>query len=234
MNKFLLMLTIGKESKSILNITWREAFSTKNFTVKFVIGWILLISILSIYPYYFAYIQNRPGYPLRDPLLELIPSIDLSNFVFGVIAVTTLLGLFRTLQSPYLFIVLLWGYIFLNISRIITIYLVPLEPPVGLMPMTDPLAFPFYGQGGNINKDLFYSGHTGTMFLLYLVLQKKWEKRVALACTVIIGILLLVHQINYIIYFFFAPGIVYFLYIWARKFSHSQVQENHLLKNTGL
>jgi hypothetical protein len=228
------MLTIGKESKSILNISWREAFSTKSFTIKFVVGWILLLTILGLYPYYFAYIQARPGTQLNDWLLAAIPAVDFSGLVFGIIAVTTLLGLFRTLQSPYLFLVLLWGYLFLNISRVITIFLVPLEPPIGLMPMTDPLAFPFYGQGGNINKDLFYSGHTGTIFLLYLVLQKKWEKRVALAFTVLIGVLLLVQHIHYTVDVLCAPVFVYFLYIWAKKLAHYHIHENHLTKNKAL
>ena len=224
------MLTIGRESKSILKITWKEAFLTKSFTIKFVFGWVLLISILSVYPYYFAYIQSRQGTVLQDWLLALIPSTDLSDLVLGIIVVTTLLGLFRTLQSPYLFLILLWGYLFLNISRIISIYLVPLEPPIGLMPMTDPLAFPFYGQGGKINKDLFYSGHTGTIFLLYLVLQKKWEKRVALIFTVLIGALLLVQHIHYTVDVICAPVFVYFLYIAAKRFALSDVRENHLIK----
>jgi membrane-associated phospholipid phosphatase len=231
LNKYYHALTLGRESKSILNITWKEAFSTRSFTLKFVIGWILLITILSVYPYFFAYIQERQGVQIDDWLLAAIPPVDFSGLVFGVIAVTTLIGLFRTLQHPYLFLVLLWGYIFLNISRVITILLVPLEPPVGLMPMTDPLAFPFYGQGGSINKDLFYSGHTGTIFLLYLVLQKKWEKQIALVFTILIGVLLLVQHIHYTIDVLCAPLFVYLLYIWAKRFSHYKIQERHLSKN---
>jgi hypothetical protein len=200
-------------------LTWKESWKTNSFKAKLIGGVILLFTILGLYPYFFAFIQEREGPVLNDWLLASIPTVDVSTLVLALISITTILGLFRTLQSPYLFLVLLWGYNLMSLSRVITITLVPLSPPIGLTPMTDPLAFPFYGQGGNITKDLFYSGHTGTIFLLYLVLKKKWERRVALASTFLIGILLLLQHIHYTIDVVAAPFFVYCLYLLAKEIS---------------
>jgi hypothetical protein len=201
------------------NIKWKQAWKSNAFRVKLIGGSILLLTILALYPHFFAFIQKRNGPVLDDWLLASLPSIDVSTLVLALILITTVLGLFRTLQSPYLFLVLLWGYNLMSISRVVTITLVPIDPPMGLTPMTDPLAFPFYGQGGNITKDLFYSGHTGTIFLLYLVLQKKWEKRIALVSTFCIGILLLLQHIHYTIDVVSAPFFVYCFYLLAKEIS---------------
>ena len=78
-----------------------------------------------------------------------------------------------------------------------TITLFPLEPPAGLIGLVDPLSNFFYGHDKFITKDLFFSGHTSTMFLLYFCLVKPVDKRIALLVTVLVACLLLVQHVHY-------------------------------------
>ncbi len=94
--------------------------------------------------------------------------------------------------------------------------LVPLEPPAGLIPLFDPVLVPFYGLNP-VTKDLFYSGHTGAVFLIYLFLQRKQEKLFALIAGILVAVLLLIQHIHYTIEVLIAPVFVYFVFILARK-----------------
>jgi membrane-associated phospholipid phosphatase len=48
-----------------------------------------------------------------------------------------------------------------------------------------------------VTKDLFFSGHTSTVFLLFLCLPGKIDKKLALIVTMIVGSLLLVQHVHY-------------------------------------
>ena len=203
-------------SRYKLDINWKTAWASPSFRCMFLSGLVLLTIVLFFYPYFFDFVQHRKGVVLNDWILAVLPSVDVSAFIFTLICITVLLGLFRSLQSPYLFLIFLWGYLLINLSRLVTITLVPLEPPIGLMSLADPIAFPFYGQQG-ITKDLFYSGHTATLFLVFLVVRKKWEKALTLACTILIAISLLIQHIHYTLDVLSAPFFVFGIYVLSKR-----------------
>jgi membrane-associated phospholipid phosphatase len=104
------------------------------------------------------------------------------------------------------------------LARILTISLLPLNPPAGIITLKDPIANIAYGGNGIfITKDLFYSGHTGNMFLFFLSLQHKWDKIIALAASFIVGILVMVQHIHYSIDVIAAFIFTYFIYLGAKK-----------------
>lgn len=217
------MKMIANEGRSVLEVSWREAWTSVNFRNKFIAGWILYIAVLLYYPHFFLAIQMKPGVLIDDFVLASLPSINMSVTIFSFIYITVIVAIYRAAQSPYLFLLYLWAALLLSLSRILTISLVPLEPPVGLVSLVDPILLPFYGPN-NITKDLFYSGHTANVFLAYLVLRRKKEKWAALIATIVVAISLLLQHIHYTIDVVLAPLFVYLVFILSKKITGFSVE----------
>ena len=177
---------------------------------------ILLVIIFSFFPWFFQTIEKRHGFLLNDWVLSRIPPTDVSIPIFIFIWLSTILMTVRFIQEPEIFLIFLWSYVFLCISRIITISIIPLEPPKGLIDLTNHLANAFYGPKF-VTRDLFYSGHTASVFLIFLCLRKKYDKLFALTATIIVGILLLVQHVHYTIDVLAAPFMAYFMYFLGIK-----------------
>jgi hypothetical protein len=197
-------------------LSWKQAWQLKNFRVKTIIGLIILVVVLSFLPFFFQYIQNRNSWlPLHDWLLEKLPAYNLSIFIFTIIWGMSLLTAYRCIQNPQVFSVMLWGFILLSLSRMLTIYFINLSPPQNLVELKDPLANSFYGKHF-ITKDLFYSGHTATQFLMFLCLRKKTDKTLALIGSMLIGIMVLIQHVHYTIDVLAAPVFTYIVYRLAK------------------
>ena len=199
----------------IKSISWKQAFSNKSVTFAFVAGFALIIATLSVLPSFFDVIESRNGVVMNDIVLQMLPSINLSIPIFVFIWGTALIMIFRSFQNPYTLILFVWCFLFLTLSRMITISLVPLNPPKNLILLKDPLSNQFY-HGPFITKDLFYSGHTSTMFLMFLCLKNKIEKTIALCSSIIIGIMVLIQHVHYTIDVMFAPIGAFLVYKLAR------------------
>ena len=175
---------------------WQTAWSNPAFRRKMITGLILIFAILSFFPVFFPWIEARPGEVLNDPLLRLLPPHNVSIAIFILIWALSLLAIFRAVQNPRILLTFVWAYVLLSLMRFVTITLVPLEPPAGLIPLADPLSNFFYGPRF-VTKDLFFSGHTSTMFLLFFCLQGKGDRRLALIVTLGVAVLLLIQHVHY-------------------------------------
>lgn len=209
-------LNIFSSDFKIDDTSWNQAFANTQYTRKFILGCLFIVANLCFFPYFFAYIQQRPGIQLHDIVLRNLPSHDVSVTIFSVIYFSVIIGIRRALKYPQLFLTFMWAYILLNLVRMTTIFLVPLEPPIGLVSLSDPLLVPFYGKT-SITKDLFFSGHTSTVFLVLLVVKEKWEKILMAFSVVVVAILLLIQHIHYTIDVVSAPFFVFVIYHFAKK-----------------
>jgi hypothetical protein len=199
-------------------ISWSEAWQEPRFRNKTIIALILVAIILILLPTFFAFIEKREGMVLQDFVLERLPASDVSIPTFIIIWSVVLLVFYRIYQNPSIFLVVAYGFILMCLARVLTISLLPLNPPPGLITLKDPIANIAYGgKGIFITKDLFYSGHTGNMFLFFLCLQAKWDKIIALAASFMVGILVLIQHIHYSIDVISAFIFTYFLYLGAKK-----------------
>lgn len=175
---------------------WQGAWQGTGFRKKVMLGMTIIVTILSLFPLFFQAIELRHGVVLHDIVLQVLPPRDVSLLLFIIIWAITLFSVFRAAQTPAMFVTFLWAYIFLSLFRTLTITLIPLDPPAGLIILKDPLSNFFYGEKF-VTKDLFFSGHTSTVFLLYLTIPGKKDKKLALLATICVGFLLLVHHVHY-------------------------------------
>lgn len=204
----------------LVDLKWRVFFKHPDLKKKFWIGVITVTCILVTFPFFFQFIEQRTGPVLKDFVLEALPAQDVSIPIFAIIWATALLFLWRSIQSPYQFMVFIYAYILVTFSRFATIYFFPLDPPPDLIPLVDPIANQFYGKTF-ITKDLFYSGHTSTQCLLFLCFRRKFERLVGLFCTIAIGFLVLVQHVHYTVDVLAAPLFTWVAYRIARYIVNS-------------
>lgn len=154
--------------------------------------------------FFFPWVEARHGVVLNDWVLSRIPSANVSYLLLFFIWSTAALSIYRATASPRVLITFLYTYTVLCASRLVSMYLVPLDPPAGLIPITDPLSNILYGSKF-VTKDLFYSGHTATLQLIYLSLERKKDRQWALISTICVAVLLLVQHVHYTVDVVTAP-----------------------------
>ena len=196
-------------------LAWRAAWRHPVFRRKFFIGLLGTLALLLTFPAFFQSIERHTGPVLNDWVLNQLPPQDVSLGIFLTIWATALLLLIRARRSPAVFMLFTYGYILVSLSRILSINLVPLDPPVGLIPLIDPISNAFYGKT-YITKDLFYSGHTSSIFLMFLCFRRWWDRLLVLAGSLLVGGLLLVQHVHYTVDVLGAFVFTYPLY-WIGK-----------------
>jgi hypothetical protein len=201
--------------------TWSETMKDEAFRIKLYIALVFVAGILISFPFFFQHIELRQGRLLEDPVLDILRPRDVSIPIFAMIWSMAALFLIRSIQSPLMFITFMYGFILLSLSRMLSITLVPLDPPPGLIPLIDPISNSFYGKSF-ITKDLFYSGHTSTQCLLFLCFRRKIDKLMALFCTIAIGFLVLVQHVHYTVDVIAAPLFTVIFFFIAKKIVNSK------------
>ncbi|RYE39493.1 MAG: hypothetical protein EOP48_25715, partial [Sphingobacteriales bacterium] len=110
------------------SISWQRAWEYPAFRLKLVTGLIILLGILVFAPDYFLYIQSREGVLLNDWLLNELPAVNVSSYIFLMLYPFMALMIWRMVEKTAFCITALWAYIFLCMGRMITIYLIPIAP----------------------------------------------------------------------------------------------------------
>ena len=198
------------------NYDWQVAWEDKVFRKRVFIGIFLFTAIFTGLPFFFQHIQHRQGISLNDWVLGAIPAHNVSVLIFICIWATLALTLIRAYKQPQFFLLMLYSYSVLCIFRYITISLVPLDTPRGLIPLVDPISNLFYGKTF-ITKDLFFSGHTSSLFLMYLCFSKKIDKYFSIITTSMVAILVLVQHVHYTIDVLAAPIFTFIAFKITKK-----------------
>jgi len=202
---------------------WRLAWSQQLFRKKIALGFALNIPILVAFPLFFQYIEHRKGTQLNDILLNQIPAENVSFFIFFIIWSMALLTLIRAINQPEIFVTFLYAFFFISISRMVTITLVPLDSPEHLIPLIDPLSNSFYGKSF-VTKDLFYSGHVATQFLIYLCLKNRFDKILAILSTITVAVLVLIQHVHYSIDVLAAPPFAFVCFRIGRSIAKKGIK----------
>lgn len=202
------------------DLAWRTAWKYPTFRWKFIFGVAGVLILLLTFPYFFQTIEGHSGPVLNDVVLDQLPPQDVSLVIFLTIWASALLILIRARRSPVIFMLFSYGYIIVSLARMLTINLFPLDPPGGLIPLVDPLSNAFYGEK-YITKDLFFSGHTSSILLIFMSLRRRWDRLFAFVGSLIVGSLLLVQHVHYTIDVLGAFAFTYPLYWIGKKIALS-------------
>ena len=166
---------------------------------------------------FLTYIEKREGFVFNDPFLKLVAPIQLSVPIFILTYFLGIVGLIFSIRNPSLFINLIQSYTIMTIFRMITIYIVPLDPPLSIIPLKDSFLEIFFYSGRENLKDLFFSGHTATIFLFAFGFQKKYQKLFFALGASLVGVLVLLQHVHYSIDVIAAPVFAFGAIIIQKK-----------------
>jgi membrane-associated phospholipid phosphatase len=189
-------------------MNWKSFFSNKRNRTEFIITVIVISVVLISFSQFLQFIEQRAGVVLNDPLLNAFNPIDLTWLTFALIYISLTLFLISNIKDPQKVMIALQAYGLMVIFRIIAMYLTPLAAPETSLMLNDPFV-QLFGKGQILTKDLFFSGHTGTLFLLFLLSENKTLKIIFLIFTLIVGAAVLLQHVHYSIDVFVAPFFAY-------------------------
>ena len=192
-------------------MNWKSFFNNKRNRNEFILTIILLAILLISFSQFLQFVEKRNGIILPDPLLDKFSPIDLTWLIFSLIYLSIIVFLISIIKEPDKLLIALQAYGLMVIFRTIAMYLVPLAPPEKLVLLNDPFV-QLFGKGEILTKDLFFSGHTATLFLLFLLTEKKSLKFIFLISTFIVGVSVLLQHVHYSIDVFIAPFVAYSSY----------------------
>jgi len=192
-------------------MNWKVFLTDKKKQKELIVTILFLVAILIIFPLFLQFVETRPGVVFTDPLLALFNPIDLTWLTFGLIYLSIVITLFSLVNKPETLLFGFQCYGLMVLFRLILMYLLPLEPPVKLIPLNDPFV-QLLGTGEILTKDLFFSGHTATLFLLFLIMEKRVFKIILLTSTIIVGITVLLQHVHYTVDVAVAPFVAYTSY----------------------
>lgn len=135
---------------------------------------------------------NASGIVLNDPILNALPLANYSLAIFSITYSVILYLIYLSFRKPLLAGKFMIAYGTMLLIRMITLTLVPLKAPDGLIYLQDPflnnLIYP-----GEVKNDLFFSGHTALVFILFFLTKQKF----LLVIGVLLGFLLMAQRVHY-------------------------------------
>jgi hypothetical protein len=169
-------------------------------------------AVLLSFARFVATVEVRPGVVLPDPLLVWFQAVDLSWLSFGLIYASLIMAFMLLVPRPDRLAHGFAAYGLMFLFRWVGMYLTPLDPPVGMIPLRDPFVQLFSPDGVVLTKDLFFSGHTASMFLLVMLAPGRRSRAFFLLTTAGIAACVLLQKVHYGVDVFVAPAYSYVAY----------------------
>ena len=192
-------------------MNWKEFIKGKRNRIELAATLILLAVILTLLTNFLNFVESRNGVVLPDPILSLFNPVDLTWLIFAFIYISLIIAIVSLIKDPKRLMFALQVYTLMIIVRIVAMYLLPLNPPEKMIILKDPFV-EFFSTGKSLTKDLFFSGHTATLFILFLVSKKKILKTLFLISTIVVAISVLLQHVHYTIDVFAAFSFTYTCY----------------------
>ena len=153
-------------------MSWKEIFKDKKSIADFIVTILFVVFVVVVFPEFLLFIEEREAVVMFDPFLNLFNPIDLTWTTFALIYFSVIAALISLINKPAYLFLALQSYGVMLLFRMLVMYLSPLEAPEKIIPLHDPFV-QMFGTGDILTKDLFFSGHTATMFVLFLAVKNK-------------------------------------------------------------
>jgi hypothetical protein len=183
----------------------------KDHKASFVLSLIYIVFVLVVFINFLRIVEQRDGFTLTDPILKTFSPIDLTWLTFSLIYGLLFIAVLHLIDKPQLFHTALMTYAIMVSFRIVAMYSLPLNPPETMIVLNDPFV-QLFGSTEVLTKDLFFSGHTATLFILYLVSRQKLMKTIFLLCAILVGVCVLLQHVHYTVDVLAAPFFVFASY----------------------
>lgn len=204
---------LSTATPSLLEV-WKEILDTGRLTgaLDLIFSSAMLVFTLQYYGEFLRWHENRSDVEtfatLSDPILPSLNAVDFSVPLFALAYGSLLLFLWYARATPNVLAEAMQTHALVMWVRMVALYLTPLEAPTGTIPLVDPIA---HADGIVFVRDLFFSGHTATTSVSFLVCRRQhaqW-KALFLAMALITACLVLWQKTHYTIDVFAAPFFVY-------------------------
>jgi PAP2 superfamily C-terminal len=199
--------------KSSVPATVRSAWATAWREPSFRSGWLAVllttVPIVFFLPVFFAHIEAKPGLVPYDPVLALVGPWDVTWLTFTVLYGTVLVGVWRGFRDPWCILRGSQAYLLMLVLRGFAMEAFTLEAPADIIPLIDPVTALVYPGDRPFQKDLFFSGHTATLAIMFCIAIGRKARSISLLATVSIAVLVLVQHVHWTVDVLAAPVFVW-------------------------
>lgn len=192
-------------------MSWKDIFKDKKSIADFIVTILFVVFVVVVFPEFLHFIEEREAVVMFDPFLNLFNPIDLTWTTFALIYFSVIAALISLINKPAYLFLALQSYGIMLLFRMLVMYLSPLEAPEKIIPLHDPFV-QMFGTGDILTKDLFFSGHTATMFVLFLAVKNKILKVIFLITTILVGLAVIFQHVHYTVDVVAAPFFSYASY----------------------
>ena len=196
---------------NLLSSNWKNAWTLKRFRTELFITLVFFFGTLFLFSRFVKWIELREGAVLNDPILAIVGPTDLTWFTFALIYSGIILAVIANAADPRRFVFGLQVYALMVVVRAAAMYVIPLDPPQAMIPIEDPFV-EIIGTGQTLTRDLFFSGHTATMVVLFLCVAQRRVKIFLIIGTGVVASGLLLQHVHYTIDVLAAPFFAYGAY----------------------
>lgn len=201
-----------------LFLSRHKLFWTREHVLNLVKMFGLFVIALIVQHFASKYVVQVTGTPVGDLILSHIPTLDIDIFVVQGALLLTFLILGLLIWKPKYLIFTLAAYSIFVITRAFFISLTHLGvDPHEIVLDTQSIGFGLYNILYNTKSDFFFSGHTGTPFLMGLIfMHERFWGKFFFFMSLFFGVSVLLGHIHYSIDVFAAPFMAYGIFTIAK------------------
>ena len=201
-------VTSNADQGNFGGVTGKAAWRAPGIRKQAILTAVVLVAALVAQGQFMLWNEGRTGAALPDPVLTIFPPVEVSNLTFTLIYGALVLGIGVLAREPNRLFHAFQGYAMLALIRVGMMAVTPLDPPPSIIPLRDPLV-ELIGTDAPLTRDLFFSGHTGTLFLLFLALPKGRVRSTMFLLAIVVGSLTVLQHTHYVIDVLVAPFVAY-------------------------